>query len=549
MSENAKTLVEIADQFPYRIEENENGGMTVSGIYQLADVKNRNNRVYPRGLWERVLADGSSFRQKLQAGLVLGEMGHPANGKTRLSNVSHIIREVWMEDKTIPECVVCSAGGPAHTHVMAKEDVLDTPEGRILAELYRKGVQLGVSSRGSGSVRGGSDEQVVADDYKLETFDHVLDPSTPGAYPKLISESVLGAIEKLVSPDCKAAELQGYRRVLQDHMQSAEDAEVREHAHSLIEAIDTKLSHGLTEEDTPPKAATITLGSGSGEWAVPTSAHPSRSASAPARTTTEDEDMTISISNPEVKRLVDEQTQEHRSKAATALADADTLREQLKEAGGDLEAAKAVGKELETQLRNSNFQLETLKKHVEESGTSGPEMYDEDHTVAEALDAARSIIDELLGKADGLQEANETLSTRCEAAEKYISEVRDRERKQAVMDHTERVLSGAKLDESRVGEVRAMLLESASVQEVNRTWGRLAKLTLTEGAPASKTPAPKKESKEGDLPAGAGAITEGNKTSLAEGADGEGHDPLTEDEEYQSLFAAKLVEKMNAGAS
>ena len=65
---------------------------------------------------------------------------------------------------------------------MGKVEVLDTPAGRVLKELLKSGVKLGISSRGMGSVREGAGEVVVEDDFQLICFDMVSEPSTPGAF-------------------------------------------------------------------------------------------------------------------------------------------------------------------------------------------------------------------------------------------------------------------------------------------------------------------------------------------------------------------------------
>jgi hypothetical protein len=76
-----------SDSFSYKIVEDTGGTMRLQGVYQLADVKNRNNRVYSRSLWEKILNEGSDFNRRLQSKLVLGMLGHPADGNTDLAHV------------------------------------------------------------------------------------------------------------------------------------------------------------------------------------------------------------------------------------------------------------------------------------------------------------------------------------------------------------------------------------------------------------------------------------------------------------------------------
>jgi hypothetical protein len=99
----------------------------------------------------------------------MGELDHPESSVVNLKNVSHMVIDVWTEGKT----------------VMGKLKVLNTPSGRILRSLVESDAQLGISSRGLGSVKEKSGKTYVEDDFQLICFDIVSDPSTPGAYMKL----------------------------------------------------------------------------------------------------------------------------------------------------------------------------------------------------------------------------------------------------------------------------------------------------------------------------------------------------------------------------
>ena len=96
-------------------------------------------------------------------------MDHPESSIINLNNVSHMVVDVWMDGKT----------------VMGKLKVVDTPSGKILKSLIEGGAQLGISSRGLGSVEQKDGETVVQDDFQLICFDIVSDPSTPGAFMKI----------------------------------------------------------------------------------------------------------------------------------------------------------------------------------------------------------------------------------------------------------------------------------------------------------------------------------------------------------------------------
>lgn len=470
------TLIE-SEFFPCKIVEDagDDGRMRIAGIYQLADVKNRNSRVYPRGLWEKILSENSDFNRRLGSRLVLGELGHPADGKTTLRNVSHLVTRVWMDEKYSPECVVCKANGGPHTHIMAEEEVLNTPEGQILKELYRAGVQIGVSSRGQGSVRGGSSEQIVADDYRLETFDHVLDPSTPGAFPRVISESVVNAVEKLINPECNPAELQGYRNILSE-MRNTEDPTVTENARKLIEAIDVRLASGEARRSyvEMPRIAYVT-----------TNTVPPRSATV-SKYLEETTMPEISMDNPEVRTLVNREvakvSQDLEHKFASALAENDRLRAEAADLGERFTESKRLGEELVSQLKNANFKLEGYKDWAAQAeqvieAESSPEMYDEEHTLSDALDAAKAIIEELLVRLDGMNEA----IARSEAAERLLAETIVRERRRSVVDAVRQIAANESIE--RIKALKPMLLECATGDEVLEKYDAIRRLTESTEEP------------------------------------------------------------------
>ena len=140
-----------------------NGGMILSGKLQEADIQNGNGRIYPHRVLMREIETYSKLVKENRA---LGELDHPDDSVINLKNASHMVTAVWMEDKT----------------VMGKVKVLDTPSGNILRGLVNSGAQLGISSRGMGSVTESEGRTIVEDDFQLICFDFVSEPSTPGAF-------------------------------------------------------------------------------------------------------------------------------------------------------------------------------------------------------------------------------------------------------------------------------------------------------------------------------------------------------------------------------
>ncbi len=168
---------------PEQINEslsNNGGKLIVRGVLQRADAKNQNGRVYPMPILAREAKKyADTFIRERRA---LGELDHPDSSVVNLNNVSHNIVDMqWQGD-----------------NLLGTVEVLDTPSGKILKELFKAGIKLGISSRGLGSVKetvneGGALE--VQDDFELIAFDFVSNPSTHGAFLSPVNESVNRRIE------------------------------------------------------------------------------------------------------------------------------------------------------------------------------------------------------------------------------------------------------------------------------------------------------------------------------------------------------------------
>lgn len=135
----------------------------MKGVLQKADTLNQNGRIYPTNILEREVRNYQKFIMENRA---LGELDHPDSSVVNLKNVSHIIREAYLESGV----------------VYGTAEILDTPSGKILQSLVESGVKLGISSRGVGSTRKQGDYYVVQDDFQLICWDYVSEPSTPGAF-------------------------------------------------------------------------------------------------------------------------------------------------------------------------------------------------------------------------------------------------------------------------------------------------------------------------------------------------------------------------------
>ena len=139
------------------------GAVYLVGICQKAGTKNGNGRVYRKETLEREL---QNYQKAISERRSLGELDHPDDSVINLRNASHLVTKMWWQGE----------------NVMGKIEVLDTPSGKILKDLVKAGVKLGISSRGLGSVKEKNGETIVEDDFQLICFDMVSEPSTPGAF-------------------------------------------------------------------------------------------------------------------------------------------------------------------------------------------------------------------------------------------------------------------------------------------------------------------------------------------------------------------------------
>ena len=131
---------------PQQINEsiNENNGrLVVKGVLQRAEAKNQNGRVYPKDTLVREAEKYSSVQIKERR--ALGELDHPDSSVVNLNNVSHNVLEMHWKGNDLVGTV----------------EVLGTPAGNILKELFKSGIKLGISSRGLGSVKDINEDDTV----------------------------------------------------------------------------------------------------------------------------------------------------------------------------------------------------------------------------------------------------------------------------------------------------------------------------------------------------------------------------------------------------
>jgi hypothetical protein len=170
-----KLIAEYNDQrLEVITEAKANGGKNhfIEGIFMQSEQKNRNGRVYPKPIMEAAV--DRYVTQQVKTGRAVGELNHPDGPSINLDKVSHKIESLdWTGND-----------------VVGKARILETPMGNIVKGLLDGGVQLGVSTRGMGSLEERNGVMYVKDDFILNTVDIVQDPSAPTAFVNGIMEGV-----------------------------------------------------------------------------------------------------------------------------------------------------------------------------------------------------------------------------------------------------------------------------------------------------------------------------------------------------------------------
>ena len=179
--------MQISDYIPFDIKPSQinesmkenDGKLIVSGILQRANAENQNGRIYPK---EILVREANKYNKTfISERRAMGELDHPESSVVNLANVSHNIREMKWENDDLVGTV----------------EVLPTPAGNILKELFKSGIKLGISSRGMGSVEAideddaGKQTVAVQPDFELIAFDFVSNPSTQGAFLRPTNEGVI----------------------------------------------------------------------------------------------------------------------------------------------------------------------------------------------------------------------------------------------------------------------------------------------------------------------------------------------------------------------
>jgi hypothetical protein len=168
-------MTELNEDIKYLVEERDGKKQFfIEGIWMQGDIGNRNGRRYPVAVLEKEV--NRYNEQYIAKNRAYGELGHPAGPSINLHLVSHMIKSLHREGNNF----------------IGKAKIMDTPMGNIVKNLISEGAQLGVSSRGMGSIKEGKDGimEVQEDFYLATAGDIVADPSAPDAFVRGIMEGV-----------------------------------------------------------------------------------------------------------------------------------------------------------------------------------------------------------------------------------------------------------------------------------------------------------------------------------------------------------------------
>ncbi len=218
--------------------------LSLEGRFQMSDTKTANGRIYPNSIWDKVFEGSSDVLKMVDRGEMLGESDHPKDGETRLSRVAGKVSKLWRDSENKKE-------------IKGRFSIFDTEAGRNLLAIHEGGGRLGVSSRGQGSVVRMGGHDVVQEDFKLQTWDVVHNPSTPGAYPEEVMESVDGPTTQQETDMSRLADLE--KRLTRLRKREWKMASLSEDAVALIREDVKEIQESLTEGtfDSPGKQAKL----------------------------------------------------------------------------------------------------------------------------------------------------------------------------------------------------------------------------------------------------------------------------------------------------
>lgn len=532
----SKPIVLFRDTFIFEAYEvlqesqDPNSPLIVKGIFQKSETRNGNGRIYPRSLWEKVVRD-PQLQEKIKGRAMVGEVEHPADGMTNLTRVSHVITRLEMRGDDI----------------VGEAEIFGTPGGSILKELFRRKVKVGISSRGKGTSFMKGNTEVVNDDYLLETFDFVYNPSTPGAYPSVVSEAIknqnteersmadlaqlkrygerMGEVLKLkegatpaelskLDDELIEAHVAVDKIVTEDPAMKTYGAEVSENIKKTRDAVRTQLTGGGSTNTAVPlevykkalaEAEKLKKDLEESKKPAPKKPVPKKEATGPLATDPSSVDP--SASNPSPGDGGEEEGYEASLSCPSCGTGLQLQAASPSEMGYEAESCTGCGgpMKLELMFRRSGtegrqcpncstgmeLQTETGDHQCPKCGFKEKKL--ERLSRGELLKrhlAAVKIVEQLASKCRSLVKSNRVLSSRYESAVKLVGEAAQKNERVAVLARVREVVGRNPI----LKKVEQKLLTCRSVKAVDATVNEMLPLLRTASTPPKA--APKKESKD-----------------------------------------------------
>lgn len=178
----------VTESTKFNIDPNK--PVIINCILQKWGVKNKNGRIYPKDVLMREV--DNYIKNMVESTAAISEADHPDSSVVSLDNVSHLIRKTWW------------GTGENQNVLFGELEIITSPAymrngivcmiGDKIVEYLKRGIRLGISSRGVGTLKQVNGENVVQDDFELICFDLVASPSTPGAYlfPEMATSGKVG---------------------------------------------------------------------------------------------------------------------------------------------------------------------------------------------------------------------------------------------------------------------------------------------------------------------------------------------------------------------
>jgi hypothetical protein len=422
-------LREFRELMPLEYSLTESRGSDVlylRGKYQQSDQKNENGRVYPRSLWENVLASEGVKKRIAKRGM-FGELEHPSDGTTKFPRVSHIVTGIHIGNDGA---------------ILGVSEILPTPNGEILRVLAQRNTLIGVSSRGRGISEMRNGVEVVSDNFELDTFDFVCSPSTLGAYATPAFESLSqyhpldNVLDSLIQVASGVAQVSGKKYVQKSKQEKErvknilkesekkllefrkQDASLSRICDSIYKMIqEARITMADEKEDMVSVGVVSKLLKGMTEQGVPNDAvspndqsdNEEVSQKLPGDLKDEDDDLEDSEDDLEDSDLEDSEDDKLKNDLGESEDDLEDSEDDLEDSEDDLEDSEDDLEDSEDDLEDSDLEDSEDDKLKNDLGDSEDDLEDSEDDLEDSEDDLEDSEDDLEDSEDDLEDSEDDL--------------------------------------------------------------------------------------------------------------------------------------------